>query len=254
MDQLPKDSKKEQVPAIEIERKYLLALEDDLKNLEKKLRRVFPGVRFVEGFSEISYYFPRMDKVRAKVLLGIVMKYREEEGPALLERLNKIPESTPIAIRLRRRKNQDNKTFILSFKASANPLHDPERIEIETSDTSENYLEGFEANGIKPESIWHSNRRIYAMDDGTKIDVQDVTGYGYTAEIESSDLKKVESVAQKLGLEPVSSKLLDAMYKKYKNGWQQYYNETGNIRHFTGDDWKEIESLSGETAIKNSIQ
>ena len=161
----------------------------------------------------------------------------------------------PITVRLRRRKNfNEGKSFILTFKAGTNPLHDTERIEIESSDISENYLEGFAGNGVEPESIWHSNRRVYGVGENTKIDVQNVTGYGYTAEIESTDIAQVNEIASKLGLQPLDKGSLDAMYAQYGKHWRKYYDGEAGKRHFSEDDWKEIEAVSQKSLVKNRIE
>jgi len=254
MEKSPSVNKTEHEPNVEVERKYLLASAEDASKLEQKIKQIFPDSHFVSGYSETSYYFPKITKDKARQLLTLVVRYRKDEGPDLLAKLEKIPEGMPITVRLRRRKNfNEGKSFILAFKASTNPLHDTERIEIESSDISENYLEGFAANGVEPESIWHSNRRVYGVGENTKIDVQNVTGYGYTAEIESNSIDQVNEVAGKLGIHPLSKVLLDAMYKKYVEHWEEYYNSQDNGRHFSEDDWKEIESTSKESLVKNRI-
>ncbi len=224
-----------------------------MRRLEEKIKELFPGTHLVVACSETSYYFPKVTKEKAKQLLGMVVRHRPEEGLDLLATLDKIPEGIPIIMRLRRRKNFEDKEFILSFKASANPLHDVERTEIETSDIDENCLEGFAGNGVSPESVWDSRRRVYEIDGKTFIDVEDVTGYGWKAEIESDSVEKVREVAGKLGLQPISPRLLDAMYNQYKKSWETYYAGEGENRHFREDDWREIESVSGAKVIKNRI-
>lgn len=237
---------------VEIEQKYLLASGQDLKALEAKIKRLFSGVRFVGGYSETSYYFAKINKEKARWLCNLVLSTREEL-PQTIAQIDRIPDGMPIALRLRKRKNREDKTFILTFKASEDPLHDVERIEIETNSISENFLEGFAANGLEPESIWHSVRREYQIDDNTKIDVQDVTGYGWTAEIESSDLNRVKEVADKLGLLPVGQSVLGEMYRRYTDRWMDYYSAEGDKRHFSDNDWAEIEAKTKESLTRNRI-
>jgi hypothetical protein len=243
----------EHVPNVEVERKYLLNSESDAGKLEERVKQ-FPGSHLVGAWSETSYYFPIITKEKAQQLLALVMRYRGDGGIDVLAKLDSVPEDTPIQMRLRERKNPiSGGSFLLTFKASANPLHDVERIEIDTDDISQRYLEGFSANGVDPKSIWHSMRREYAIDEHTKIDVQNVTGYGWTAEVESNDLSRVDEIATALGIQPLSKVSLDAMYKQYGKEWQKYYTGEGEGRHFSPDDWKEIESVSGEGVTRNSI-
>lgn len=254
MDQSPPTNIHERAPKIEVERKYLLAREADAVRLEEKIAQLFTNSRLFGAWSETSYYFPQITKEKARQLLTLVMRSRPEEGTDLLEKFDKIPEGTPIQMRLRLRKNPNlNGEFVLTFKAGANPLHDIERIEIETSDISRNYIEGFAANGVEPSSIWHSNRRVYTVDENTKIDVQNVTGYGWTAEIESNNLGQINQIADKLGLQPLTKASLDAMYVQYGKNWQKYYTGEGQNRHFSESDWSEIKASSKESVIRNQI-
>lgn len=252
MEQPSKTNRGERGPGLEVERKYLLASEGDARRLEEKIKQVFPEASLIGGYSETSYYFPKIDKNKTKKLISMIFS-KQEEAADLLAKIEKIPDDLPVAVRFRRRKNLEDKSFILTIKAGSDPLHDIERIEIETSDISENFLEGFAANGIEPESIWHSNRREYKIDDNTKVDVQDVSGYGWTAEVESSDLNKVQEVSHRLGLEPLTPTILGKMYNRYKENWKDYYEGEGEARHFNSEDWAQIESASKEKATRNEV-
>jgi len=42
MGEFPRTNIKERVPAMEVERKYLMASEDDAKRLEEKVKQLFP--------------------------------------------------------------------------------------------------------------------------------------------------------------------------------------------------------------------
>ncbi len=255
MDKVPNPTRNthENAPGREIEQKYLLGSKSDAEKLEGRVKQLYPDSRLVGAWSETSYYFPLVAKEKARTLLSFVVEYRPEEASDLLAKIDQIDETMPVSIRLILRKNREDKSFILKFKASANPLHDAERIEIETSDINENYLEGFAANGVEPESIWHSVRREYVVDENTKIDVQDVSGYGWEAEVEANNLTRVNEVAAKFGLQPLSKTLLNAMYRQYRKNWHEYYAGQGDNRHFSNDDWREIEKTSQEKVARNYL-
>lgn len=253
MEESPNIHNSERGPNIEVEQKYLLASEVDALKFEAKIKELFPSARLIGAWSETSYYLSRVTKDKAQELLELIIGSRGGEGENLLAQLDKIAEDTPIQLRFRHRKNREDSSFLFTLKAGANPLHDIERIEIETSDTSDAYIEGFAAQGVTPESIWHSMRREYLIGDTTKIDVQNVTGYGWTAEIESVDTATVQTVAAQLGLHPASHELLDAMYEQYKNHWQDYYNAQGDSSHFSETDWKEIEDIAKQKRVENKF-
>jgi len=253
MEKPTKTNSHEGEPNMEVEQKYLIASEVDTKKLEAKITELFPDARLIGAWSETSYYLPRVTKEKARELLVLVLRSRKTESDNLLSELDRVPDGTPIQMRFRHRKNREDSSFLLTLKASDNPLHDIERIEIDTSDISDAYIEGFAANGIEPESIWHSIRREYAVDENTKIDVQNVTGYGWTAEIESSDINTVQAVAAQLGLKPLTHELLDEMYTQYKEHWREYYGAEGNAGHFSETDWSDIEDKAKQKRIENSF-
>jgi len=253
MGEIPKINKGERSPNMEVEQKYLIASEVDAKKLEAKIAELFPDARLVGAWSETSYYLSRITKEKARELLVLVVRLRGSEDDDLLAQLDRVPEGTPIQMRFRHRKNREDSSFLFTLKAGANPLHDIERIEIETSDVSDAYIEGFAANGVEPESIWHSMRREYAVDENTKIDVQNVTGYGWTAEVESVDINTVQVVAAQLGLQPLSHELLDEMYKQYKSRWREYYDAKGDTGYFSETDWSDIEDRAKQKRIENSF-
>src|SRR3989344_3629572 len=253
MGEIPKINKGERSPNMEVEQKYLIASEVDAKKLEAKIAELFPDARLVGAWSETSYYLSRITKEKARELLVLVVRLRGSEDDDLLAQLDRVPEGTPIQMRFRHRKNREDSSFLFTLKAGANPLHDIERIEIETSDVSDAYIEGFAANGVEPESIWHSMRREYAVDENTKIDVQNVTGYGWTAEVESVDINTVQVVAAQLGLQPLTHELLDEMYTQYKEHWREYYGAEGNAGHFSETDWSDIEDKAKQKRIENSF-
>ena len=252
MGEFPRTNIKERVLAMEVERKYLMASEDDAKRLEEKVKQLFPDTHLLGEYVEVSYFYPKMLKGDAQKPLWLALRYRYD-GAHILAELRKIPDDAFIVMRLRHRENSTEKKFVLTIKASANPLHDVERIEIETEDVSVKLVDFFRENHIEPESVWQSSRRLYQLDESTKIDVQNVTGYGWTAEIESPDLSQVDEIAGKLGLRPLSQTSLNAMYKQYGKDWQKYYAGEGDDRHFSEGDWKEIESTSGENRIINKL-
>jgi len=251
--------KTEHEPNVEIEQKYLLASESDAKKLEEKIKQLFPDFHIVGDYSETSYYYPKITKEKAKYLLGQVVGHGKESVD-WQDRLDHIPETTPIIFRLRTRKSDNDEVTGLTFKAGQNPLHDIERIEVELEDINPMFRAIFSSNsGIDPESIWHSDRRIFSIDENTKVDIENVTGYGWQAEIESNDLSRVNEIAGKLSLQPLSREMLDAMYKQYVQNWQKYYTskgyypDEGHDGYFSEEDWKEIESTSNEKVIKNQI-
>ncbi len=238
-------------PNMEIERKYLLASKEDADRLEAKIRLLFPDTRLITDCSETSYYYPRTTMQEAWRLCALVYHDRDDRDE-LLSRVEQIPRDTPVAIRFRKRESSEGSTFTLTVKASANPLHDAVRIEIETDSVSEAYKGAPLKRGDEPESIWHSLRRVYDVGDGTKVDVETVSGYGWKAEIEAGDLARVTEVAERLGLEPLSTELLDAMYQQYTDRWKDYYNG-GEGRHFSDEDWRAIETKVGQSAVRNVI-
>jgi len=248
MEPIPRPPENE--APVEIEQKYLLQSDQDIKNLAVKVKTVYPEAEYLGGYREESYFYPKISKEKARQLLSLVANMHDVSTQ--LSMLESVPDDTPIAIRFRKRKNREYMGFKLTLKASANPLHDVERIEIETGDVSRRYMDGFAAHGMRPETEWFSDRRIFQIDDDTTVDMQDVTGYGYTAEVESSSLEKVQSIAHSLGLQPISSNLLDAMYSKYKEKWQKY-TEGEHERHFSDEDWQDIERLSGERVVRNQV-
>lgn len=259
MEQPPKTNNHESTPLIEIEQKYLLASKDDAKRLEEKIKEIFPDAKFLGYHGEDSYYFPETTKDKTLKLVNKVVAYIKNGGLDLLAKIKNIPEDNPIQIRLRYRSNPFEESFTLTIKAGQNPLHDMERIEIDMGpfknygDLAHLFLGRFAEDDFKPLSRWFSNRRIYAIDDQTTIDVQDVTGYGWTAEIESNDPEKVRLIAEQLGLKPASKESLDVMYKQYGKNWKKYYNGRGVDRHFSEEDWKEIELAVKEGVIKNQV-
>ncbi|MBI2064512.1 MAG: hypothetical protein HYT62_00440 [Candidatus Yanofskybacteria bacterium] len=244
-------NKHEYASVKEVERKYLMASEDDARRLEEKIKQLFPGTHLIGEYTEVSYFYPKLPKRDAQKPLRLALRFRYD-GYKVLNEVDKIPDDALVTIRFRSRLSPVEKKYVLTIKASTDPLHDAERVEIETEDISEKLVDFFTENNIKPESVWRSNRRLYQVDNDTRIDVQNVTGYGWTAEIESSDLGKVQEVAGKLGILPLSPELLGEMYNKYKENWESYYNsEEGG--HFTENDWTEIEDRARESAIRNSI-
>ena len=194
-------------------------------------------------------------------MLSLVVGHGKE-GLDWQFKLDSVPEETPIIFRIKTVKNKDGEEITsLTFKASQNPLHDTERIEIELENINPMFRAIFSTNGsVDPESIWHSNRRIFAIDENTKIDIENVTGYGWKVEIESSDLYKVNKTADNLGLRPLTKRALNAMYKQYVKNWQNYYISQGGYYpntvkdgYFTDEDWKEIESISQESIVRNRV-
>ncbi len=251
-EEIPQTNGLENEPNIEIEKKYLLDSEADAKKLEAKIKKLSPDVELVGAFYETGYYFPKLSKEEAKEIIDLVTQY-SDEGPAVLAALDKVPDDDFVAIRLRKRKNREDKSFVLSFKASKNPLHDIKRVEFESEELSEKILDGFAAHGLNPESIWSSLKREYRVDENTKIYVQKVTGYGWTSEIESNTPEKVELMADKLGLNPLTGTVLDSMYEQYKDNWEDYYNGEGEGQYFSKKDWKSIEKNSKEKVARNKV-
>jgi hypothetical protein len=222
---------------IEIERKYLLGSEEEANRLIAKIRKIFPEASKV-GYSETSYFFPRMNKSKARELLLLVAKYKENVRE-LLSQVDSVPDDTPFVVRIRRRKTAFDTEIVLSLKAGQDPLHDTSRIEIELNGISESYLEGFEANGVEIESEWRGPRSVYHIGRDTKVDIERVTGYGWKAEVEAGNIDRINEVEQKLGLTPADPKLLDAMYRYYINNWRNYCT-IDEDKYFTAADWVKI--------------
>ena len=224
---------------MEIEQKYLLTSKEDAERLMAKIVEMYPEGKKVAYF-ETAYYFPKMNKVKALELLLLVIKDRAGKEQ-ILSQMALVPESTPFIVRIRRRKTAFSTEITLTLKASSDPLHDTERVEIEVGEISDSHLEGFETRGVEVESKWRSHRFIYEIGDEAVIDVENVTGYGWKAEIEAGSIEKVNDIADKLGLTPVDPKLLDAMYKYYKDNWRKFCGD-GDDKYFTEDDKLKISS------------
>lgn len=243
----------EKGPNIEVERKYLLASESDAMKLEERITKLFPEAHLIGKYSEQSYFYPKMTKKEAWKPLWLALRNRFD-GYKMLNKIRQIPDDALVIMRFRSRKSPVEKKYVLTFKASEDPLHGIERIEEETEDVSEKLVEFLSENNIEPETVWNSDRHLYQINEKTKIDVQNVTGYGWTAEIESDDIQTVQEIATKLGgLQPPSQELLGVMYAQYKAHWREYCGTEGKIRHFSETDWEEIESASKEELVKNHI-
>ncbi|MDX1536010.1 MAG: hypothetical protein R3346_04595 [Candidatus Spechtbacterales bacterium] len=250
-------SPREQEPHIEIERKYLLASPEDLEKLEEKILSLFSDAKIVGEYDERSYYFSPIKKEEALKFLNTLTFNWMYDVDRLENQLDGIPDNTPIQLRSRTRFDEDRQSFssTFTFKASEDPLHDEERIEIDA--IGENYgnprnKRGLSELGIKLTSAWHSKRKVYQIDSKTKIDLQHVTGYGYTAEIESSSAEKIEAIENQLGLISANPEALGVMYKKYSENWQEYYE--GEERSFNEEEWEEVEAEIGEQVVRNKLE
>lgn len=72
-----------------------------------------------------------------------------------------------------------------------------------------------------------------------------------------TSLDKVEKIALKLELKAVDKELLDAMYKRYIERWQQREHPLyGEDREepFSEDDWQDIEKNTGKKIIRNKVK
>ncbi|MEX0877915.1 MAG: hypothetical protein WDZ40_03595 [Candidatus Spechtbacterales bacterium] len=252
---------KEREPSLEIERKYLLASEEDLEKLEDKIVSLFPNTKMIGEYHEDSRFYESMNKEQA-LEFAEKLNFDYMAGvDSLIKQLTHLPDDIRIQLRLRGRLDENNiiQSIELTFKASENPLHDVERVEINVVVDGDYVYECSKALyklGPKETSIWTSRRKLYKIDADTQIDIQNVTGYGYTAEIESNSVEKVEEIERQLGLNPVSSNLLNVMYKKYSENtnWLHYYRREGDERHFSEEDWQEIESEAKEKVVRNKLE
>lgn len=136
MEQPSRTSNHEKSPSMEVEKKYLMASESDTKKLEEKIKQLFPDTRLIGEYAEVSYFYPKTLKRDAQKPLQLALRSRYD-GYKVLNEIGKIPDDALVVMRFRSRVNSTDKKFVLTIKASADPLHDTERIEIETEDVSE---------------------------------------------------------------------------------------------------------------------
>lgn len=237
----------EYAPNREVEEKYLLASEVDAENLVNIIRVVYPESKPIAAYDEDSYFYPPMPKYQAKQLAAFIVRFRDD-GQDFIKKFDDVPDEAPVAMRFRREHNRNTGTdWTLTFKASSDPMHDTDRWEVEMP-TSDRYMDGLAANGIKPESAWHSLRRVYEIDDQTKIDIEEVSGYGWKAEIEGASVEKVREVAGRLGLKALTPKVLKEMYALYLERYPD-----GQAK-FDEGDWQEVEARAGEPAVRNVVK
>lgn len=243
-------TKEKLAPHSEIEKKYLInGNGQTMTQLIKRMFELFPDAEMIDARHEDAYFLGDMTPAE-------MHRYRALGRIAEELALDPQDESTVLSIRTKHQNRRyPGHDRLVAIKSD---LHGTARAEYPELMISSHEEEAIH-DTVPIETQWYAHRVELKTPEDTLVYIQELSGYGYTLEIEAASEKKVDSLAGKLNLVPMSKNLLNAMYSHYKDVFMHEGGLTRDDadwwlpRHFTERDWATIAAKAGEEPVFNKL-
>jgi len=219
-----------------------------MKQLIHRLEELLPKAKLVDARHENSFYLEDMtssDMYRNKTLGRVAESLSMEAND----------NSSRLSVRTKHlRRHWDGHTRLVAVKSKLHGTKRGEYPDVVISSRDEEAIH----SSVPIATEWYAHRVEFETPEKTRIYIQDVSGYGYTLEIEDDSEEKVDKLAANLGLTPISENLLETMYGYY----QSTFTQAGDLqegapdwlpRHFSDSDWVTIAAKAGEKPVFNQL-